>query len=203
LTRNYFQWNRKTATAGVAELDNLPIRAISPDELDAGMSSCGKQFSTGTEVIFLKPMDEAEQLLPILEVEYDFRERIPVLRLRLRFMKISTQETCVVGLRFETPEGSGSHNYFHAQLISGRPEDNGEWIPETQPCLPLYAEDEIALLVSMVASLYGRSEAKAMIGEFGKIIDANIKDLPWIEPDPRQKVQYETDNKTGRWRRER
>ena len=70
-----------------------------------------------------------------------------------------------LAIRFETDEGpqtngvTGSHDFCHAQLcqsINGKTRaTTPSWLPESQPALPLDAEDQIGLVLCMLASLYG------------------------------------------------
>ena len=70
-----------------------------------------------------------------------------------------------LAIRFETDEGAqtngvtGSHDFCHAQLCryinSKTKATTSSWLPESQPSLPLDAEDQIGLVLCMLTSLYG------------------------------------------------
>ena len=72
-----------------------------------------------------------------------------------------------LAMRFETDEGEhqsdgeiGSHDFCHAQLcraITRRiPALTPSWLPDSQPSIPLDAEDQVSLVLCMLTSLYGR-----------------------------------------------
>lgn len=71
-----------------------------------------------------------------------------------------------LAIRFETNEGYGSieneigaHDFCHAQLCrsitSKVPASTPFWMPDSQPSLPLDAEDQIGLVLCMLTSIYG------------------------------------------------
>ena len=66
-----------------------------------------------------------------------------------------------LAFRFETDEGegTGSHNFCHAQLcihINSHVRDISPlWFPESQPSFPLDAKDHISLVLCMLTTVYG------------------------------------------------
>lgn len=69
-----------------------------------------------------------------------------------------------LGIRFETDEGDvegspGSHDFCHAQLCNNINKHVGglssSWVPESQPSIPLDADNQISLVLCMLTSLYG------------------------------------------------
>lgn len=65
------------------------------------------------------------------------------------------------GYRFETPEGPGDHNFWHAQPINsfgGVDDPNVKrilWYPTSLPAFPLFATDIVQLLACAVIALKG------------------------------------------------
>ena len=74
-------------------------------------------------------------------------------------------EVQTLAIRFETDEGSGpnggmgSHDFCHAQLCKSITKravaSTPSWLPESQPSIPVDAEDQIGLVLCMLTSLYG------------------------------------------------
>ena len=71
-----------------------------------------------------------------------------------------------LAIRFETDEGvpqanggTGLHDFCHAQLcryINDKTRATTQsWLPDSQPSLPLDADDQIGLVLCMLTSLYG------------------------------------------------
>ena len=82
-----------------------------------------------------------------------------------------------LSLRFETGEGNpqcpgeGSHNFCHAQLCNVL---NGPirastptWLPDSQPSIPVDADDQISLVLCMLTSLYGGAHVRRKINDSG------------------------------------
>ncbi len=114
--------------------------------------------------LYLEPIPKGDVALPVLSWECDFsRKPIPEIRLHLGLFLLDKEKNLqVIGYRFETPEGEGRHNYYHAQLIKNF--HNGgscwcakcrDWLPETQPAFVLDARNPVTLLVCILISVYG------------------------------------------------
>lgn len=74
------------------------------------------------------------------------------------------QRPNAIGVRFETDEGTGggAHDFCHAQLFTTlpslpRPPIPG-WIPQSQPSIPLDADDQIGTVLCALIAIYGASE---------------------------------------------
>jgi len=213
LTHLHSRWRSEEATGGSADLDEL-VAGLCPaygeDELDGVLEGSPRSFSTpSNRYIFLEPVLETGIMLPVLALMYNFQKQVPELRLRLTLFRLHNDNLETFGLRFETPEATDDHKYFHAQLIgppSGflSPEESQRWLPETQPCLVLHAEDEISLLACLLVSLYGLVRARQLLmdSNFGQLVAGHLKGMPWFDSDVRVKPKYETDGE-GRWRRKK
>lgn len=117
-------------------------------------------FGDHGKVLFLEPIAGPRCMIPILSLRYDFYRSIPEVRLRLAlFLFDDTGRVAAIGYRFESPEGEGTHHYYHAQLI--RNLDHGQslpcpaWLPTTQPAFALDAENALTLVVCLLITLYG------------------------------------------------
>ena len=76
-----------------------------------------------------------------------------------------------VAFRYETDEGDGGgkHDFCHAQICR-RIRPNGKevtpfWVLESDPTIPLEAQNQISLVLCMLTSIYGR---KCVLGKFDR-----------------------------------
>lgn len=132
------------------------------------------QVNFGNRYIFLKPVERGRVMLPIIWMKCDFTyQQVPKISLKLcLFLFDETKKIKALAYRFETPEGegTGTHDYYHAQLITSFVSGNGvwcpncrKWLPETQPAFAIDAQDPVTLLICLLVSLYG-------INEVGKLL---------------------------------
>jgi hypothetical protein len=131
--------------------------------------------------IYLETNKKASWTIPILGLKYDFAGDRHVVRLRLAFFGLvrDDEPLVAVGMRFETPEGGGFHNYYHAQLInsfSKGVEDHqlpgAGWVPQRFPAVPLDATSPTTLLLGTLLSLYG-------LGYLRLLQDAGLSSAFW------------------------
>jgi len=128
--------------------------------------------------IYLEPVLQGPQMLPVMSVRCNFRRAAPEVRLELGlFLLDSKGELAAIGVRFETPEGStGMHRYYHAQLFVAFHKEGAyrlpqcpEWVPTEQPALLLKAQDPVSLLMNLVVSVYGYDHLDRVTG-VGRIL---------------------------------
>ena len=113
--------------------------------------------------LFLEPVTD-KGILPLLTLQtskqwVNFRAYV------LLTMLDKCDGLQALAIRFETDEGTqtngviGSHDFCHAQLcrcINNKARaTTPSWLPESQPSLPLDAEDQVGLVLCMLTSLYG------------------------------------------------
>jgi len=117
-------------------------------------------FGDRRKVLFLEPITGSRCMVPILSLRYDFSRSIPEVGFRLAlFLFDETKGLAALGYRFESPQGEGTHHYYHAQPI--RDLDWGHslpcpaWLPTTQPAFALDAKNALTLLVCLLITLYG------------------------------------------------
>ena len=83
-----------------------------------------------------------------------------------------------LAIRFETDEGNpktdkdrGAHDFCHAQLCRsiGRNLDatTPPWLPESQPSIPLDADDQVSLVLCTLVSLYGGRHVLNKLNDLG------------------------------------
>lgn len=117
-------------------------------------------FASGS-FLYLRPLKNL-LAIPALTFYFDFTYSIPEFRLRLiLFLHDESQRLASVGYRFETPEGEGRHDFFHAQPIRSLTATGSTlpgvapWLPDVSPAFPLDAKDPASLLVSLLVGIYG------------------------------------------------
>ena len=137
-------------------------------------NSSGVEMKDNHLFLFLKPI-EKENILPLVTLQSsDDWVHFRIYTLLTMLDKCSTLQA--LAIRFETDEGyrqpesktdscrqpeskTGSHDFCHAQLcnaINSRiPVLTPEWIPDSQPSIPLDADNQVSLVLCMLTSLYG------------------------------------------------
>jgi len=137
-------------------------------------------------VMFLEPMLGESTILPALHCTWDFADAADTLRIKLGlFIETDDKRIMLCGMRFETPEGIGDHNYYHAQpIISFRKSQpvgdfTASWWPTKFPAVLLKAKDPLMLLATMCISLYGGGYLPkvAAVGLVGGDAQTSIKNL--------------------------
>lgn len=116
------------------------------------------------QFLFLEPIVD-KKILPLLTLKTS--NRWDSFRAYVLLTMLDRHEALQsLAIRFETDEGmpesngvTGSHDFCHVQLCR-RINDTTRattpsWLPESQPSLPLDAEDQISLVLCMLISLYG------------------------------------------------
>ncbi len=107
-----------------------------------------------------------KSILPIVSMSFIFsadEQKLSMLVMPF-ILDTDTAEIQVIPMRFETPEGVGTHDYHHVQLttaiertvltpIYGCP----TWLPVKQPALPLNATDPVQLALCALIGLYGKA----------------------------------------------
>src|SRR5579859_3051278 len=122
LSDRHQSWSRNPSGAAqqLHERVAANYERIDSSELEARTNN-GKTFSTGSRFIFLEPVEKQGVVEPVISLTYKFSHKIPEIRLQAALFSLepSTKELRAIGFRFETPESSGDHNYYHSQLITG------------------------------------------------------------------------------------
>ena len=206
LWQAYYLWLRNGASGAQRDLSERLAEAHSPlgqVELEALLSrdslECVDKF------IFLRPPEEAGLVVPLLQLSWNFARDVPEARLRLCLLGSGQGVHTDIGFRFETPEGRGKHNYYHAQPIVAFGSTQKAQPPTRFPTFTLEARNPVTLLTCMLISLYGQeyvtelSEAK-----FRDAIQPYIKGAHWVDFERGRHYRQERNNyhtdKDERWR---
>ena len=96
-----------------------------------------------------------------------------------------------VAFRYETDEGedgSGKHDFCHAQLCRKISRYGKEvtpfWMLESDPTVPLEAKNQVSLVLCMLTSIYGRqSVLEKFYGTDGKVWE-EMKTIRALRPNP-------------------
>ena len=141
---------------GLAEVDKRQLHASLCRDSDVALKRQDR-------FLYLEPT-EKHQMVPLVTLQSSNGwANFGIYTLLMMLDTCSTLQ--VLAIRFETDEGScrgekrGSHDFCHAQLctsISPRAKaTTPAWLPESQPSIPLDAEEPIGLVLCMLTSLYG------------------------------------------------
>lgn len=117
--------------------------------------------------LILEPVPLGTWMLPVLSFRYDFGRSLPEFDIRLALFlseRVEEKDTLrAIGYRFESPEGEGSHHYYHAQLIHSFQKGNErlrlpcpQWLPTKQSAFALDAKSPTTLIACLLITLYGR-----------------------------------------------
>ena len=121
----------------------------------------------------LRPIVE-DGILPYLSVVAD--RTLSEFRLLLLVFMEEAQNGPLrsIGLRFESPEGKGKHNYWHVQLTSSFEQNGGQrhpstpsWLPSSTPAIPMDASSAATCVVALAVALYGGVEAATLVSNLG------------------------------------
>ena len=186
--RNYERVDGPVATL-CDKIYGCGLTPVSASQLHGMLSSSSDvEMRDNHQFLFLEPI-ESEKILPLVTLHSSndwvhFR----IYTLFTMLDKCSTLQ--VLAIRFETDEGyrnsgsesgshdnsggePGSHDFCHAQLcnfINNRiPISTPTWIPDSQPSIPLDADNQISLVLCMLTSLYGGAHVRKRISASGDI----------------------------------
>ena len=127
-------------------------------------------FLEERKILYLPPMNrdaEDAQFVPIFTLCCNLSREQSVARFRVMLVTLDKDDKTKlngIGFRMETPDGTGIHDFHHAQLIHQfSPKQFGDilptecpsWLPESQPSFPLPADCPVTLLLCIMITLYG------------------------------------------------
>lgn len=164
---------------------------IAPVSSDSELEQCLTQnrlaWETYPSAIFLKPNPNKRSILPLLDGSLNFSKAWPEVRLRLGLFELQASgELKSNGFRYETPEGPdvpGAHNYYHQQPIANFVDYQLSQDPvcESVPAAPLDASSPIALVLSLLLSLYGSEGIERLSKDVQNLIRREIQSLRAIK----------------------
>lgn len=126
-------------------------------------------FFKENKVLYLPPMKkdaEDAEFVPIFSLCCNLGRNQSTARFRVMLVTLDQNDKKKlngIGFRMETPDGTGIHDFYHAQLIQQfSPKQFGDilqnkclsWLPESQPSFPLPAVCPVTLLLCIILTLY-------------------------------------------------
>jgi hypothetical protein len=117
------------------------------------------QIAITEHVLWLPPLMDDSKFIPMIHGCCDLANYQADLQLEL-YSFSEDEGPQSISLRFESPNDSPPHNFWHSQLViqSRYLEPLGgvpEWFPTTLPTFALNASSPVSLLLSMLVALYG------------------------------------------------
>lgn len=184
MTRQILQWlwhkhgqpwhqlKRGTKAHGIYDLLQRHYTSIATDaELDS-LLPAGKKLKGSFRYLYLPPAKRGDYVLPVMIGQMDYTRSEASVQFRVGLFMLSNTGLSSTGYRFESPEGAGRHNYYHAQPIRGFTKESPfpgciESMPDTVPTVPLDACDSVTLLMCVLVSLYGLEAIGQLLREIG------------------------------------
>ncbi|SRR6266404_1093932 len=204
LARKYYRWLR----GGGSDLNQAIAQLFTPateQDISVLFKDPEAELSNINKYLFLAPPEGDTSILPVAAIRFNFQRLVPEVRLQIGLFTGAPEAPRAIGVRFETPEGAGIHNYYHCQLFShyviggkdiALPIDH--WLPTKDPTLLLGAKNSVALMVCLIASLYGRTAVEKLALEpFGDQMKRYMDLVPWMESKATGKRHQE--DEYGRW----
>lgn len=151
-----------------------PISEKEAESLFSNPNGVEMRLSDRHKVLYLPPMREEPDFLPVLSLECKLDDTSDVMKLRLMLVHCDRSEGKPHGIGFRMEEGENIHGFYHAQMIKNLegaatveepPIECPLRFPETQPSIPLKAEDSITLVLCLLISLYGINYCWTLISE--------------------------------------
>ena len=162
----------------LGEVDESGLKSMLSKDSDVEMM-------TQNLFLHLEPIEKEEKdILPLVTLQSSNDWII----FRIYALLTTLDENCnlqSLAIRFETPEGGisggsnlGSHDFCHAQLCNNinRHVKNvtPQWVPDSQPSIPLDADSQVSLVLCMLTSLYG---GKHVFRRLSDSSDSSDRDL--------------------------
>ena len=156
----------------LGEVDNSGLKSMLSKDSDVEMM---------TQNLFLHLEPIEKDILPLVTLQSSNDWVI----FRIYALLATLDENCNIqslAIRFETDEGGisagsnlGSHDFCHAQLCNNinRHVKNvtPQWVPDSQPSIPLDADNQVSLVLCMLTSLYGGKHV------FSRLSESSDRDL--------------------------
>jgi len=142
----------------------IPIMEEEIESLFSNYKSVQVRLSDHNWVLYLPPVEEEPDFLPVLTLECRLDDQKDVMKLRLLLVHCDMSKGKPHSIGFRIEPGHNIHGFYHAQLIKnleGAAKVENPLVecplrfPETQPCLPLKAKDSVTLVLCLLISLYG------------------------------------------------
>ena len=163
----FTEWEDQSLTPLISEIGRVyrQIDSVDDAQLKAELNKKPDvRLWNQQRYLWLEPAN-SKRILPLLTL----RGSQELLQFRLYALLVMLDDKSKLqslAIRFETDEGDpdqgdgpGAHDFCHAQLCNYIDEDicatTPEWIPDSQPSIPLDADSQVGLVLCMLTSLYG------------------------------------------------
>lgn len=153
----------------------LPIGEEQIERLFSESGGVELNLSETNEALYLPPMKEETHFLPVLSLECKLNDDVEIMKLRLMLVHCGADEGKPHGIGFRMEAGENIHSFYHAQLIrdlqgaaqiEDSPVECPLRFPETQPCIPLKAQDAVTLMLCLLISLYGIRHCWRLVADY-------------------------------------
>ena len=150
-----------------------PVKSEDIEDLFSPSKPANVNFFKENKVLYLPPMKkdaEDAEFVPIFSLCCNLSRNQSIAKFRVMLVTVDKNDENDkkklngIGFRMETPDGTGIHNFYHAQLIQQfSPKQFGDvlqnkclsWLPESQPSFPMPADCPVTLLLCIILTLYG------------------------------------------------
>lgn len=129
-------------------------------------------LSDDRKALYLSPTSKQPRLIPVISLDCNINDTENKIKIRIMlFQKIDTVLKSI-GFRFE--KGEDIHDFYHVQLSnelqgakrSAKPVGEYlKWLPDSEPAIPVKANDPITLLLCLLISLYGLGTCYKLVTE--------------------------------------
>lgn len=147
-----------------------PVKSKEIDQFFSPSDTAKVNFFKENRVLYLPPLRknaENAEFVPIFSLCCNLSRDQNIARFRVMLVSLDENDKTKlngIGFRMETPDGTGIHDFYHAQLIQQfSPKQFGDklrikcpsWLPESQPSFPMPADCPVTLLLCIILTLYG------------------------------------------------
>jgi hypothetical protein len=133
-----------------------------------GIFKLGSKGSLGKQkLVFPQPKKLSKSSLLLANCYWNFKEGENEFRVRMGILLWQKEERKYQfsGFRYESPEGDGDHNFYHAQPITSFEKNDADseeelierdnWRHTSLPTFPIKARNSLELFIGMLVSFYG------------------------------------------------
>lgn len=180
----------------VSEQRLQSLRPVKPEDINQFFSpseSTDVNFFEKKKVLYLPPLKKDAEFVPIFSLYCNLSKEQSIAKFRVMLVTLDKNDKTTlngIGFRMETPEGedqnantndndgTGIHDFYHAQLVqqfSPKQFNNIlqtkclSWLPESQPSFPLPADCPVTLLLCLIRALYGGNYHKKICSRMSGI----------------------------------
>lgn len=150
-----------------------PLTEKETEALFLDSKSANFNLSDKRKAIYLSPTSNQPRHVPVISLECNMNDAES--KIKIRIMLIQKRNNVLKGVGFRFEKGDDTHNFYHVQLIqelqgakhvSNPIVEYSEWLPESEPAIPVKADDPVTLLLCSLISLYGLRTCYKLITEY-------------------------------------